>query len=71
MLDQPEGCDYSSADTFIVELPASFVVWIASPEAEFLKGKFVWSNWDVDELKAKREHFAASNDLTLGLIGWP
>jgi hypothetical protein len=47
------------------------VVWIASPEAEFLKGKFVWSNWDVDELKAKREHFANSNDLTLGLIGWP
>ena len=54
-----------------VNLPASFVVWIASSEAEFLKGKFVWSNWDVDELKAKMEHFANSNDLTLGLIGWP
>ena len=38
----------------VVELPASFAVWIVSPEAEFLKGKFVWSNWDVEELKKER-----------------
>ncbi|KAH6684999.1 hypothetical protein F5X68DRAFT_136546 [Plectosphaerella plurivora] len=54
-----------------INLPASFVVWIVSPEAEFLRGKFVWSNWDVEELKAKREQLLSSEDLTLGLIGWP
>ncbi|KAK5097404.1 hypothetical protein LTR70_007605 [Exophiala xenobiotica] len=28
-------------------LPGHFQVWLASPEAEFLKGKFVWANWDL------------------------
>jgi hypothetical protein len=54
-----------------VELPASFAVWIVSPEAEFLNGKFVWSNWDIEELKAKKEHLLSTDDLTLGLQGWP
>ena len=46
------------------------MVWVASPEAAFLKGKFVWSNWDVDELKAKREEIAGGAELTMGLSGW-
>ncbi|KAF5981405.1 short-chain alcohol dehydrogenase/reductase [Fusarium bulbicola] len=33
-------------------LPGHFSVWAASPEASFLHGRFVWANWDVDELKA-------------------
>lgn len=53
-----------------VELPASFVVWITSPEAEFLKGKFVWDNWDIEELLAKKYEIQSSLDLTLGLVGW-
>jgi NAD(P)-dependent dehydrogenase (short-subunit alcohol dehydrogenase family) len=32
-------------------LPAAFSVWLASPEADFLKGRFIWANWDVAELK--------------------
>jgi hypothetical protein len=57
----------------LVALPASFAVWIVSPEAEFLKGKgkFVWSNWDIEELKAKKEYLLSTDDLTLGLQGWP
>ncbi len=27
----------------------------ASSEAKFLRGKFVFANWDVDELKARKE----------------
>lgn len=26
-------------------------MWAASPEATFLHGRFVWANWDVEELK--------------------
>ncbi|KAH8881770.1 NAD(P)-binding protein [Thozetella sp. PMI_491] len=33
-------------------LPGHFAVWCASPEAKFLHGRFVWNEWDVDELKA-------------------
>lgn len=39
----------------VVALPADFSVWAASPEASWLHGRFVWANWDVDELKANPE----------------
>jgi NAD(P)-dependent dehydrogenase (short-subunit alcohol dehydrogenase family) len=52
-------------------LPAGFMVWLASPEGRFLKGKYLWANWDVEELKAQKEQIEGSNFLELGLIGWP
>ncbi|KAL6250755.1 hypothetical protein RBB50_003058 [Rhinocladiella similis] len=54
-----------------VALPASFHVWLASSEARFLKGKFLWANWDVDELKAQAEQIAASTQFNIDLVGWP
>jgi short-subunit dehydrogenase len=36
------------------QLSAEFIVWSASEEATFLSGRFVWANWDVDELVAKK-----------------
>nr|OQO30669.1 hypothetical protein B0A51_01944 [Rachicladosporium sp. CCFEE 5018] len=33
-----------------VRLPGDFAVWLASPEAVFLSGRFVWAQWDVDDL---------------------
>lgn len=38
-------------------LPGGFAVWLASPAAAFLKGRFVWSRWDVDELIALKPKF--------------
>lgn len=46
------------------------MVWVASPEAEFLNGKLVWANWDVEELKASKEKIMAGPALTIGLNGW-
>lgn len=59
-----------ATDLFVVELTASFIVWSTSPEAEFLNRKFIWSNWDVEELIAKKEELVKSSDLTIGLLGW-
>ncbi|RFU26114.1 hypothetical protein B7463_g10223, partial [Scytalidium lignicola] len=39
------------------ELPASFMVWLATPETDFLKGRMVWANWDVEELKQRIFNF--------------
>jgi len=47
------------------------MVWLSRPEAQFLNGKFVWVNWDVEELKEKAEEIAAGQDLTAGIYGWP
>lgn len=40
-----------------VSLPGSFAVWLASPAAAFLKGRFVWANWDVEELVGMKKRF--------------
>ncbi|KAH6615113.1 hypothetical protein C7974DRAFT_59461 [Boeremia exigua] len=47
-------------------LPGGLAVWLASPAAAFLKGRFILSNWDVDELTALKGKFEA--DPEFGLI---
>ncbi|KUJ20389.1 NAD(P)-binding protein [Mollisia scopiformis] len=75
MLDTVQGIKAASAGMVVpfddAQLSADFMVWLASPEAEFLHGKLVWANWDVDELKAKKEELLSGPALTLGLNGWP
>jgi NAD(P)-dependent dehydrogenase (short-subunit alcohol dehydrogenase family) len=53
-----------------VQLSGQFVIWLASDEAGFLGGRFVWANWDVEELVARKQEFEADKDLLkIGLIG--
>lgn len=33
-------------------------MWLSSPEAEFLKNRFVWANWDAEELIARSKEIA-------------
>ncbi|KAK8025286.1 oxidoreductase [Apiospora arundinis] len=54
-----------------VSLPAGFMLWLASPEAAFLKGKFLWSNWDVDELKTRAKEIEGSQEFNVQVVGWP
>ena len=47
-------------------------MWLASPEGAFLKGRFVWANWDAKELKEREEEVKKDKNLfTLSLGGWP
>jgi len=50
-------------------LAANFILWLASPEAGFMKGRFAWVNWDVDELKAKKEEILEKDLLQYTLGG--
>ncbi|KAF4968357.1 hypothetical protein FSARC_4303 [Fusarium sarcochroum] len=52
-----------------VQLPAHFLVWLASDEAEFLRGKFVWANWDAQELLARADEIRSSSLLRVTLNG--
>lgn len=53
------------------ELMANLAVWLASAESDFLKGRFLWANWDVEELmKAKDKIVGAPGLLRLTLEGW-
>ncbi|KAI2640444.1 NAD(P)-binding protein [Hypomontagnella submonticulosa] len=62
------GMDWPGDD---INLPAHFLVWAASAEAEFLKNKFVFAGWDVEELKARKDEIAQSPELLIGLNGFP
>lgn len=53
-----------------VQLPGQFAVWLASKEAMFLRGRFVWANWDVEELVERKKEFESDPELLkVGLIG--
>ena len=44
-------------------------MWLASPEATFLKGKFVWANWDAEELLERAEEIKNAKLLSMVLDG--
>jgi NAD(P)-dependent dehydrogenase (short-subunit alcohol dehydrogenase family) len=51
------------------ELPGSYCVWLSTPDADFLKGRFMYVNWDINELKANKEKILSENLLTLTVKG--
>ncbi|KAL3477779.1 hypothetical protein BJX99DRAFT_269660 [Aspergillus californicus] len=54
-----------------VSLPAGFSVWLASGEAGFLNGRFLYTNWDVDELVARKAEIEGGDLFRVGMGGWP
>ena len=66
----PGTRDYIDWD--VAELPARFFVWLASPKASFIpSGKFLWANWDVNEMYERKDEFQKEIVLTQTLHGWP
>jgi hypothetical protein len=52
-----------------INLPAHFCTWLMRSEADFLHGRYLWAHWDVDELLALKEKFAANPAFsTIGLV---
>ncbi|UKZ82674.1 putative secondary metabolism biosynthetic enzyme [Trichoderma virens FT-333] len=58
-----------------ISLTSDFLVWIASPEAEFLDGRLVFAAWDVKQLKARQNFIIGekpgTEELCLGFKGFP
>ncbi|KAH0555674.1 hypothetical protein GP486_006382 [Trichoglossum hirsutum] len=66
------GLDEKSAPWDDENLPGHFAIWAASPDAAFLHGRFVWANWDVDELRTGELRERIDNDpdyLKVGVKG--
>lgn len=51
------------------ELVGQFFAWAATEDAAFLNGRFVWAEWDVEDLKAKRDEILAKDLLLFGMDG--
>ena len=66
--------DEKTVDRDDAELPGHLAVWLASQEAAWLNGRFVWANWDVEELSNRKAEFEARRLLRIGFVGnaeWP
>lgn len=51
-------------------LAAHMALWVSSPAAAFLHGRFIWANWDADELVARREEILSDHGLLkVGITG--
>ena len=55
----------------VVALPANFAVWLVSDEGAFTRGKLVYCNWDVEELKSRADEIVNAPALTANILGWP
>lgn len=51
-------------------LAGEFFAWAASDEADFLRDRFVWAEWDIDELKAKKEEILEKDLLLITIDGF-
>ena len=58
---------------YSAELAGDFAVWLASPEAAFLHGRFVQAAWDLDELRTGKMRERIDSDpffLKSGVLGF-
>jgi NAD(P)-dependent dehydrogenase (short-subunit alcohol dehydrogenase family) len=46
------------------KVAGEFFAWASTEEADFLSGRFAWAEWDIDELKAKKDEIL-EKDLLL------
>ncbi|KAL6821457.1 hypothetical protein V8C40DRAFT_267797 [Trichoderma camerunense] len=72
-MSRADGFDESSPINWDNEnLPAALSVWAATPAAAFLHGRFIWSNWDADELRSGEAAKLIDSDpnyLRIGVSG--
>lgn len=69
MVDDGEYINVLSARRLIIKaaLPADSCVWLSSPEAAFTAKKYLFANWDVNELKDRAEKISGGTLLEM----WP
>lgn len=50
-------------------LTGDFTAWLASDEASFLAGRFVWANWDCEQLISRKQEILEENLFRTSLTG--
>jgi NAD(P)-dependent dehydrogenase (short-subunit alcohol dehydrogenase family) len=51
-------------------LAGQFFAWAATDEAEFLRDRFVWAEWDIAELEAKKDEIIEKDLLLITIDGF-
>jgi NAD(P)-dependent dehydrogenase (short-subunit alcohol dehydrogenase family) len=66
-LNMPEAMHQLLVDK--PELAGGYTVWLSTPAADFLKGRFSSATWDVDELTTKKDEILKGNLLRTAFTG--
>ncbi|KAK3353796.1 hypothetical protein B0T25DRAFT_581489 [Lasiosphaeria hispida] len=51
-------------------MAGQFYAWAATKEADFLSGRFAWAEWDIEELKAKKDEILEKDLLLMTVDGF-
>ncbi|KAF2664020.1 hypothetical protein BT63DRAFT_429554 [Microthyrium microscopicum] len=51
------------------ELVGGTATWLATDQARFLTGRFINSNWSVDDLLARKDEIGGGDQLKIALQG--
>ena len=52
-----------------IDLPGQFAVYLATSNAAFLSGRFVWVNWDIRKLEAYKDEIVSRDLLRTAMSG--
>jgi hypothetical protein len=65
------NADFTHFDLDSPALTGGLCAWVAADRArsDFLSGRVVCANWDVEELVARKSEIVAKNELTMQLAG--
>ncbi len=51
-------------------MTGKFYAWAATEETDGLSGRFLWAEWDIEELKAKKAEILEKDLLLLTVDGF-
>lgn len=61
---------YTVTDQHLASLSGHMGLWLSTPAAAFLHGRYIWANWDADELMAmKQKVLDDPSFLKVGITG--
>ena len=65
-IGQPEGGRSGAVDD--VGLCGAFLVWLVGERRDWLSGRYLSANWDVEELESKQEAIVESDQLKMRMV---
>lgn len=63
----PGVLHFSLADE--LALPADTIIWLAKERRDWLNGRFVWSNWDLEEVEGKKDEIVEKDLFKFRMTG--
>jgi len=54
---------------FLAALPAATAVYLTTPNAKYLSGRFINAQWDMQELEKHRERIIREDLLKMRVLG--